>query len=147
MHLESGRSCNCRAYSIVTQTSQPATKVCREMWVWSIASPTDQSYSSYHAYTSLSMHISLQKQVGCFNHRVVTMVADKLKRHWLRGLLLVFKPKCIKQPNKQLPSSSYKHNTPTTLRIYVKESLQMHFKVYPGEGSTDVMRVFSVLWL
>ena len=26
---------------------------------------------------------TLQKQVGCFNHRVVTMVADKLKRQWL----------------------------------------------------------------
>ena len=25
----------------------------------------------------------LQKQVGCLNHRVVTMVADKLKRLWL----------------------------------------------------------------
>ena len=28
-------------------------------------------------------HASLQKQVGCFNHRVVTMVANKLKRQWL----------------------------------------------------------------
>ena len=27
---------------------------------------------------------SLKKQVGCFNHRVVTTVADKLKRQWLR---------------------------------------------------------------
>jgi len=27
--------------------------------------------------------LTLQKQVGCFNHRVVTMVADKLKRQWL----------------------------------------------------------------
>ena len=26
---------------------------------------------------------TLQKQVGCFNHRVVTTVADKLKRPWL----------------------------------------------------------------
>ena len=26
---------------------------------------------------------SLQKQVSCFNHRVVTMVADKLKIEWL----------------------------------------------------------------
>ena len=26
---------------------------------------------------------ALQKQVGCLNHRVVTMVADKLKRQWL----------------------------------------------------------------
>ena len=27
--------------------------------------------------------VTLQKQVGCFNHRVVTMVADKLERQWL----------------------------------------------------------------
>ena len=27
--------------------------------------------------------LSLQKQVGCFNHRVVTLVADKLERQWL----------------------------------------------------------------
>ena len=26
---------------------------------------------------------TLQKQVGCFNRRVVTLVADKLERHWL----------------------------------------------------------------
>ena len=26
---------------------------------------------------------TLQKQVGSFNHRVVTLVADKLKRQWL----------------------------------------------------------------
>ena len=26
---------------------------------------------------------ALQKQVGCFNYRVVTMVADKLERQWL----------------------------------------------------------------
>ena len=28
----------------------------------------------------LYIYISLQKQVGCFNHRVVTLVADKLER-------------------------------------------------------------------
>ena len=26
---------------------------------------------------------TLQKQVGCFNHRVVTLVAVKLERQWL----------------------------------------------------------------
>ena len=30
----------------------------------------------------VSLHISLQKQVGCFNHRVVALVADKLERQW-----------------------------------------------------------------
>ena len=27
---------------------------------------------------------ALQKQVDCFNRRVVTLVADKLERQWLR---------------------------------------------------------------
>jgi len=31
----------------------------------------------------ISTYSTLQKQVGCFNHRVVTMVADKLERQWL----------------------------------------------------------------
>ena len=26
---------------------------------------------------------TLQKQAGCFNHRVVTLVTDKLERQWL----------------------------------------------------------------
>jgi len=26
---------------------------------------------------------TLQKQVGCFNHRVVALVTDKLERQWL----------------------------------------------------------------
>ena len=42
---------------------------------------------------------------------------------------LVWKANCIRQPKRQPPSSSYNHNTPTTLRISVRESLQMHFKV------------------
>jgi len=47
----------------------------------------------------------------------------------MRGSLLVLKTSSIKQPKRQLPSSSYSHNTLTTLRTSVKESLQMHFKV------------------
>ena len=34
------------------------------------------------AHFALYMN-ALQKQVGCFNHRVASMVADKLKRQWL----------------------------------------------------------------
>ena len=26
--------------------------------------------------------LSLQKEIGCFNHSVVILVADKLKKHW-----------------------------------------------------------------
>ena len=72
---------------------------------------------------------TLKKQVGCFNHRVVTTVADKLKRPGYERFALVLENNCIRQPNRQLPSSSYNHNTLTTLRTSMKESLQMHFKV------------------
>ena len=37
----------------------------------------------------------------------------------------------LRQPKSQVPSSSYNHNTLTTLRTSVKESLQIHFKVIP----------------
>ena len=54
-------------------------------------------------------HQPLQIRVGCFNHRVVTLVAYKLEGGY--------------------ESSSCNHNTLTTLRTSVNESLQMHFKV------------------
>ena len=47
---------------------------------------------------------SLQKQVGCFNHRVVTLVADKLETE---RCTMVWKTNWIRQPKKQLPSFSY----------------------------------------
>ena len=47
-------------------------------------------YTSCAPFSSLRLdnklvidNSALQKQVGCFNHRVVTIVADKLKRQWL----------------------------------------------------------------
>ena len=44
-------------------------------------------YCASLAYTrkksAEARRLSLQKQFGCFNLRVVTMVADKLKRQWL----------------------------------------------------------------
>ena len=48
--------------------------------------------------------ISLQKQVGSFNHRGVTLVADKLETE---RFTLVWKTNWIRQPKKQLPSFSY----------------------------------------
>ena len=59
----------------------------------------------------------LQKH-GCFNHRVVTLVADKLKKRWFNNRELYFgieEYSCIRQPKGQLPSSSYNHNTLKTL--------------------------------
>ena len=69
---------------------------------------------------------TLNKHVGCFNHRVVTKVADKLRDSGYERFAI--ETNCIRQPNRQLPSSSYNHNTLTTLRTSMKESLQMHFK-------------------
>jgi len=34
-------------------------------------------------YALSGTHAPLQKQIGCFNHRVVALVADKLERQWL----------------------------------------------------------------
>ena len=36
--------------------------------------------ASYKALNSVVSTILLQKQIGCFNHSVVTLVADELKR-------------------------------------------------------------------
>ena len=47
----------------------------------------------------LSTKSTLQKQVGCFNHRVVTLVADKLKKQWFT---LVLKSNSMRQPKGQL---------------------------------------------
>ena len=47
---------------------------------------------------------SLQKQIGCFNHRVVTLVADKPKRQWL---CTVYFADYIRQLERKLPRLSY----------------------------------------
>jgi len=56
----------------------------------------------------------------------------------MRGSLLVSETNCKKETQGAAASSSYNHNTLTTLRTSVKESLQMHFIVavrnlQPGE--------------
>ena len=42
----------------------------------------------YFGHLSCITVCTLQKHIGCFNHRVVTLVADKLKRQWLREVCL-----------------------------------------------------------
>ena len=56
-------------------------------------------------WSSFTVLATLQKQVGCFNYRVVTLVVYKLERQW--GV----KINCMRQPERQLPNSSYNHNT------------------------------------
>ena len=41
----------------------------------------------------------------------------------MRGLYLALQTSCIRQPERQLPSSSYNHNTQTTLTTSVREHL------------------------
>ena len=57
----------------------------------------------------------LQKQVCCFNHQMVTLIADKLERYWFQVL----------SHPERLVLNSCNHNTLTTLRS-CEESLQMH---------------------
>ena len=48
-------------------------------------------------------NITLQKQI---NHRVVTQVADKLKRQWS---CIMYFANCIRQPERKLPSHPQPH--------------------------------------
>ena len=78
----------------------------------------------------------------------------------MRGLLLVLETNYIRQPKEQLPGSSYNHNTLKTLITsvipspgYIKSmkdhesSLLQLLKCVCKDSFTDVLRVFSVLWL
>ena len=102
-----------------------------------------------HAHT-----ISLQKQVGCFNIRLVTMVADKLKSSGYDTFALVWKTIYLRQLTQQLPSSSYNHNilTPTVHQLcegVITNALQSCRKEPSCNQMRikDVRRVFSVSWL
>ena len=53
---------------------------------------------------------TLQKQVGCFNHRVVTMVADRQwLPDWYGSLIAQSNPRCMQQLNL-----AYNHMNTTT---------------------------------
>ena len=58
------------------------------------------SYSESYNDHVLYRRVRLQKPIGCFNHRVVTLVAEKLKRQWL---CIVYFANCIRQPEWKLP--------------------------------------------
>ena len=67
----------------------------------------------------ISTYSTLQKQVGCFNHRVVTMVADKLERQWLWEVHSWYL-KLIAQGN---PIGSYPVHLTTTIHWQCSEHL------------------------
>ena len=64
---------------------------------------------------------------GCKN-KLVVLTTEWLPwllsswRWYMRYLLLVLETNCTRRPERQLPSSSYKHNTVTTLRTSLRES-------------------------
>ena len=41
------------------------------------------SCQTHNQYEVEDAQYALQKQFGCFNHRVVSLVADKLEQQWL----------------------------------------------------------------
>ena len=57
--------------------------------------------------------VTLQKQVGCFSHRVVTLVAHKLERQ-AGGTVVYFGWRLINPEGSCPCSSSYNCNTLTT---------------------------------
>ena len=59
----------------------------------------------------------IAKQIGCFNHRVVTLVADKLKKQWVCIMCIA---DCIRQLERKLP------RLPCNQDLAVKVTLNMY---------------------
>ena len=55
-------------------------------------------------YRSDAMNKLSTLQNGCFNHGVVTLVADKLKKGWL---YIIDFSNCLRQLERRLPRLSY----------------------------------------
>ena len=69
-------------------------------------SNAEQSEEVCHKRWGFTLHsqgMSTQQKQNGFNHRVVTLVADKLKRQWL---CIVYFANCIRQPERKLPRPS-----------------------------------------
>ena len=71
------------ARDIVETTNIPLQQLVNVCYYFNLHSHW-QNANLYVILTTGSHSVStLQKQVGCFNHRVVALVADKLERQWL----------------------------------------------------------------
>ena len=60
---------------------------------------------------------ALQNQIGCFNHKMVTVVAGKLKSRWF------YIANCIRQPERRASQTSTDHAslkevTPARIKEY-----------------------------
>ena len=96
---------------------------------------------------------TLQKQVGCFNHRVVALVADKLERQWLLEVALMLKTNCTRQPQSYFPvhlaTTIHALNSLITA-VFPSPGynfLTATLKCICNDSFIDVLRVVSVLWL
>ena len=68
--------------------------------IYTLAAPLAQWWLKSRALVFIPTQ---QKQIGCFNHTVVTLVADKLRRQWLCNVNFA---NCIRQPERKLPRPS-----------------------------------------
>ena len=87
----------------------------------------DKLSVQYTVHSCVKVINSWQSLFSAINKLVV--LSTSWRDSYYERFTLVWKTNSIKQPERQLASSSYNHNTLTTLRISVKESLQLHFKV------------------
>ena len=93
--------------------------------------------------------IALQKPGCCFNHRLVTLQTNWRDSGYER-FTLVLETKCTRQPKRQLPSSSYNHNTLKTVITSVFPSpgykfLTATLKCICNDSFTDVLSVLCQL--
>ena len=97
-------------------------------------------------------------KVHCKNKLVVSTIEwlPWLQTNWrdsgYERFALVLQTNCKRKPNRQLPSSSYNHNTLKTLMTSALSSPDYKFltatmKCICNDSFTDVLRVVSRLWL
>ena len=65
-----------------------------------LATHPDAGFTGHGKHSELL----LQKQIGFLNHRVVTLIADKMQKQWL---CIVCLDNCIRQPERKLPRPTY----------------------------------------
>ena len=76
----------------------------------------------------ISLWPTLQKQIGCFNHRVVTLVTDKL---WLWEFYFgILETKLIWQPEKQVPNVQATLLSPSYTTTHWKPSEDLKGSLY-----------------
>ena len=125
--------------------------------LWASLFPSNVCYGDWDVQnTPPQPRYASAKQVGCFNHRVVTWLQTNLTVV-MRSSLLVLKTNYIRQPKRQLPSSSYQpqytDNPQNICEGVFTNAIESCSKELPCSQCvskwflTDVLKVVSVLWL